>query len=349
MNHRSSSHISRRNWLTTAVAAMATTAAGQQGLSSAAAAISGTTQSPDEHIPIIDTHQHLWDLKQLRTPWLESAPEELRQRFHNEEYATATAGLPIDQCVYMEIDVHPDDQQKEADLLLAQIANGRTPTKAAIISGRPDSEGFASFIRQFADKPAIKGVRQVLHPGTTPRGLCLHEQFIRSMHLLGEMGLSYDLCMRPAEIGDAVKLAQKCPETQFVLDHCGNARPEAFQKSKDQSPAGPSGHTADQWKRDIDDLAKCVNVSCKISGVIASVKQGQDKVELLSPIINHCLDAFGPDRVVFGGDWPVCRLGGTFAEWVSTLRTITMQRSVADKNKLWHQNARRIYRLSDAA
>ena len=339
------SGISRRAMLqsfaTSATAVMAGTTFG-----SMAASPMFQPNAPDETstIPIIDTHQHLWDLKQLRTPWLDDAPDVLKHKFHNEEYAAATAGLPLRQAIYMEIDVHPDDQQKEADLLIAQVKAGNTPTAAAIISGRPNSAAFESYIRPLSQQSLIKGVRQVLHPPMTKRGLCLQDQFVNSMRLLGELNLNFDLCMRPNEIGDAVKVAKLCPDTQFVLDHCGNAQPDAFlpvsKRSKEPS------HTADQWKRDIDQLAACPNAACKISGVIASVESGQDAIERLRPVINYCLDAFGPDRVVFGGDWPVCLLGGSFRDWVTTLREIVKDRPLNEQKKLWHENAVRIYRLN---
>ncbi len=98
--------------------------------------------------------------------------------------------------------------------------------------------------------------------------------------------------------------------------------------------------------KDIAALASCDNVICKISGVIASAPQGISPAESLAPIVNHCLDEFGPDRVVFGGDWPVCLLGGTFREWVTALRTIISQRPQADQEKLWSGNARRHYSLT---
>ncbi len=343
-SQQTSAALSRRNALR-AVAAAATGILLTDDLTSAATSPSWqpAATSGNNSIPIIDTHQHLWDLRQLRTPWLDDAPELLRQKFHNEEYARATQGLPLKHAIYMEIDVHPDDQQKEADLLLQQIADGSTPTMAAIISGRPNDSAFEAYISALATHSGIKGARQVLHPPATERGLCLQPQFVKSMQLLGQLNLSFDLCMRPAEVSDAVKLAKLCPETQFILDHCGNAQPSAFQTTAaaDEKPS----HSAAQWKRDIEQLAACPNVACKISGVIASVLKGQDPVEMLSPIVNHCLDSFGPDRVVFGGDWPVCLLGGSFKDWVATLQTIIKDRPVGDQEKLWHKNAMTIYRL----
>jgi predicted TIM-barrel fold metal-dependent hydrolase len=177
----------------------------------------------------------------------------------------------------------------------------------------------------------VKGVRQVLHGPGTPAGYCLDKAFIQGIRLLGELGMSFDLCMRPAELPDAAKLVDACPATRFILDHCGNANVQA----KDRG----------QWQRDMADLAKRKNLVCKVSGIVASAKPGAWTADDLAPIVNHTLACFGPDRVVFGGDWPVCTLAASLAQWVEALRTIVRDRSAEEQRKLFHDNALRVYRL----
>lgn len=337
----SASARSRRDFMATAaVTAAACLNSGRSSVAAAALQKSADAQSP----PIVDTHQHLWDLKQFRLPWLNGAPEILSHNYGLKEYAAATEGLNVAQAVYMEVDVHPEEQVREAEALIAICKGGQAPTVAAVISGRPGHQGFAAYIKAYRDVSQIKGVRQVLHNPSAPRGLCLEPQFVASIRLLGELGKSFDFCMRPGELSDAVTLAKQCPQTRFILDHCGNASPAAFLPASVRKDA-PT-HDPEQWRKDIAALANCDNVICKISGVIASAPQGISPAESLAPIINHCLDEFGPDRVVFGGDWPVCLLGGTFREWVTALRTIISQRPQADQEKLWSGNARRHYSLT---
>ncbi len=302
---------------------------------------SQAAKSAAPSIPLIDTHQHLWDLKTQNLPWLKGSPEVLNHTYWLKEYAAATEGLNVIKAVYMEVDIDPAQQVMEADTLLEICQAKKTPTVAAVISGRPDSEGFAAYIRKYAGKPEIRGVRQVLHGESTEKGYCLRPQFVKSMSLLGELGLSYDLCMRPGELSDGVALAKKCPGTMFIVDHCGNADPGAFLAK----PSAPLPHDPKQWKSDIQALAACSNVICKISGIIASAPKDIPFAESLAPVVNHCLDSFGPDRVVFGGDWPVCLLGGSFKDWVMALRTIIADRPVMDQEKLLHRNAQRLYRL----
>lgn len=293
---------------------------------------------------IVDTHQHLWDLKKFRLPWLSGAPAILNQTYGLQEFAKATEGLNVTRAVYMEVDVHPDEQQREADALIEICRRGGSPTVAAVISGRPASESFAAYVTAFRNTPEIKGVRQVLHPENTEKGYCLQPAFRKSMKVLGELGYSFDLCMRPAELSDGLTLAKDCPGTRFIVDHCGNGDPKAF--LSDRVRKSPPSHDPRKWRDDISALANCDNVICKISGIIASAPPGMPFAETLAPLINHCLDAFGPDRVIFGGDWPVCLLGSSYRDWVQTLQEIIASRPTEHQNKLWSGNAQAFYRLS---
>src|SRR5690606_15323058 len=137
---------------------------------------------------------------------------------------------------------------------------------------------------QFAKSPHLRGVRQVLHNDDLPPGYCLKQEFVRGVRLLGERGLSFDLCLRPGELSDGARLAEQCPDTKFIVDHCGNADPKAFMPQPPESP----GHNADAWRRDIDRLASRKNVLCKISGIMARAPRGWTP-DHLAPIVNYCL------------------------------------------------------------
>ena len=288
----------------------------------------GATADP---LPIIDTHQHLWDLTKFHLPWMKSAPE-LNKSYLAKDYAEATAGLNVVKAIYMEVDVVPSEQVKEAEMILGVCQLRNTPTVAAVISGRPDSDGFAAYLQRFQGVKELKGVRQVLHVPETPQGYALRPEFVRGMNVLQEMGLSFDLCMRGKDLKDAAKLADLAPKTRFILDHCGN--PQVL--DKDQTA----------WKADISAIADKHNVVCKVSGILASTKGKPWTAEDLAPVVNHVLDSFGPDRVMFGGDWPVVTLGGTYRQWVEALRTIVKNRPLDDQRKLFHDNALKYYGLA---
>ena len=314
-------------------------------------------------LPIIDTHQHLWDLDRFELPWIEGAPS-LNRNYVTGDYLAATAGLNVVKTVYMEVDVTAAQHRAEAEHLIELCAAYDNPTAGAVIGGDMTSGEFAAYIRRFAASPAIKGVRQVLHGPATPQGFCLAPQFVKNVRLLGELGLCFDLCMRPSELGDGVKLALECPQTRFVLDHCGNGDPylisgglpgAAGSGDKDdfnltiadhRDRDDPFWHDRQQWMDGIAALAALPNTICKISGIIARTRPGWTAADL-APAVNHCLDSFGPDRVVFGGDWPVCTLGAdaTYRAWAEALKTIIADRSETEQRKLLHDNAAAFYRL----
>jgi predicted TIM-barrel fold metal-dependent hydrolase len=291
---------------------------------------------------IIDTHQHLWDLAKFNLPWLTQSPEILRQTYHTKEYLEATHGLNM-KAVYMEVFVDPAQLVAEAKHVVGLCRAGTSPTIGAVIGGRPESPQFADYIGRFQGSKHVKGVRRVLHAPETPAGYCLQPQFIENVRLLGEMRMSFDLCMRPGELGDGAKLTELCPDTRFVVDHCGNADPKAFHArlAKDEKPT----HSPDDWKSGMERLAKRPNVICKISGIVARLPQEGDAADL-AVIVNHCLDVFGPDRVVFGSDWPVCLLGRPLRRWVEMLSQIIRGRPAVEQQKLWSGNAVRQYSLT---
>lgn len=298
-------------------------------------------------LPIIDTHQHLWDLSQFNLPWTAGA-DIFNRNYVTSDYLAATEGLNVVKAIYMEVDVAAGQKAAEADYIVAQCERGDTPTVAAVISGFPASGDFKTYISRFKGSPYVKGLRQVLHVPETGPGYCLQPAFVKGVQLLGELGLSFDLCPRPAELGDAVKLVDQCPGTRFILDHCGNADPYVVADSQSSAPvdvADPMAHTRQQWMDDITALAQRSNVVCKISGIIARAQPGWAAQDL-APTINHCLDSFGPDRVIFGGDWPVCTLGAPYAQWVNALKEVIAIRSESEQRKLLYDNAVRVYSLA---
>ena len=300
-----------------------------------------TLKEPDALI--IDTHQHLWVREKINPPWLGGAPEILRHDYGNAEYQKATAGLNV-KAIYMEVDVAPKDHVKEADDVVAQCRAGNTPTVAATIGGRPSSPDFESYVKRYAGNGLVKGLRQVLHGDSTPPGFCLSPEFVRGMRTLGKHGLNFELTMRPTELRDGAKLIKECPDTRFVLDHCGNGDPKAFNPKL--GPGLKRSCTPDEWKRGIDVVAASrADVMCKISGIVAFVPPGKWQAEDLAPVVNHCLDTFGPERVFFGGDWPVCLLGGPVRGWVDALKQIISSRPTSEQQKLWSGNATKFYGL----
>ena len=288
-------------------------------------------------VPIIDTHQHLWDLKKVRLAWLNLEGKEdtvgFDRSFLMEEYLQAIESQNVVASVYMEVNVMEEGQQREVEYVLDLCRSHSNPLRAAVIGGYPDSPRFASYIESLAGDDFIKGVRTVLHDPDRPPAMCLSQEFIRGCRLLGELDLSFDLCMRPGELLDAVRLVDSCPQTRFILDHCGNLPVTSTDMELRRL-----------WEEGICELAKREAVTCKISGIVATARSDWQSGDL-ADVVSFCLDGFGEDRVCFGGDWPVCTLKASYSQWVDALKWIVRNRSPQFKRKLFHDNALRIYRL----
>jgi len=293
---------------------------------------------------IVDTHQHLWDLSKFRLPWLKpGAP--LNRSFLTKDYVEAAENLNVVKAVYMEVAVDPNQLLSEAEHVIRLCARRDNPTCAAVIGGRPAAEDFGQYMARFRNSPYVKGIRQIL---SAPEE-CLQRPFIAGVRLLGELGMSFDLCVPPTGLLTGAKLVDACPDTRFILDHCGNADPMAFlpdaEKRADRQDM-PPGHRADQWRRDMAQIAKRKNVVCKISGIVARAPQGTWTPAHLAPIINHCLEVFGPNRVMFASDWPVCTRRATLRQWVAALQEVIRSRPAGEQRKLLHDNAIRFYGLA---
>ena len=321
--------VTRRDFLATTVAAAATASSMTTGLQSF---VSAQDKNMPDQLPIIDTHQHLWDLTKFKLPWHKGDDTKPLQRsFVMSDYLEATKGLNVVKTVYMEVDVEPDQQMAEADYVTDLCKRDDNPMAAAVVSGRPGTPGFEPYIRRLADTKYIKGIRQVLHGDSNPAEFCLQPKFVESIQLLGELGKSFDLCVRPAEVVHAAKLVGQCPKTRFILDHCGNMSVT----STDQA-------LRKKWEQGMQELAQKPNVICKVSGIIVTANKDW-KPDDLAQNINFTLDTFGEDRVIFAGDWPVCTLKATFAQWVNALKQIVKDRPVSFQKKLFHDNAAKFY------
>jgi predicted TIM-barrel fold metal-dependent hydrolase len=292
-------------------------------------------------LPIVDTHEHLWDLSRANPAWMKP-DNPLYRSYLTKDYEEATRGLNVVKSVYMEVAMAPADQLAEAEYVIDICRRAQTPMCAAVIGGQPAADDFRQYLLRFKDSPYVKGVRHFPATKSAGKELALPDTYAAGIRLLGELGMCFDLCVPATALADGASLVDQCPGTRFVLDHCGNADAAAFSSHPWRTPS----HQADQWRRGLAAVASRKNVVCKISGIVSRVNRDHWGPEDLAPIVNHCLDAFGPDRVVFAGDWPVCTKGAPLREWVKALKEIVRNRPEAEQRKLFHDNAVKFYGLS---
>jgi L-fuconolactonase len=173
----------------------------------------------------------------------------------------------------------------------------------------------------------LAGIRHQVHDEPDPRWL-LRDDVQRGIQRVGAAGLVYDLLVKTRELPAAIELATSLPDQTFVLDHI--AKPRIAAGSRDP-----------EWERAMGPLADCANVYCKLSGMVTEASWKDWTPGDLTPYISHALDWFGPERCMFGSDWPVCLLASDYARVVSTMRAI-----IGDSDDVFGVTATRVYRLS---
>jgi predicted TIM-barrel fold metal-dependent hydrolase len=278
---------------------------------------------------IVDTHQHLWDKDLFHYAWLEPLPV-LDRSFRLSDYSEATRGLDIAKTVFVECDVDEVQMLDEASHVL-RLANSPDNRIAGVVaSARPEKDKFKQYLDKLAGHPKLKGIRRILH--THPDELGQGKMFIENVARLATYGLSFDLCVLARQLPVAINLASQCLDVAFVLDHCGVPDVKA--------------QALDPWRAQIRELSNLPNVFCKISGLVAYANPTNWQPEDLRPFVDHVIESFGWDRVMFGSDWPVCNLAASYGRWVAMLMSLTHTAGEGNQQKLFHDNAIRIYRLS---
>jgi predicted TIM-barrel fold metal-dependent hydrolase len=275
----------------------------------------------------VDTHQHLWDLTQFPYSWCKDIPA-LSRSFSLSDYEAAAVGLGITKTIFMECDVDEPHALAEAQHV-ARLAQTRPVIAGIVASGRPEHEGFETHLEQLAQLPKLRGVRRILH--TQPDELSQSQRFVENVQRLERFGLTFDLCVLARQLPIGVQLVRSCPAVTFVLDHCGV--PDV------------KNHALDPWRSDIARMAELPNVICKISGLVAYADAATWTTNDLRPFVEHVIERFGWDRVVWGGDWPVCTLTASLGQWVNATHELVAGTTNDQRAALFHRNAERVYRV----
>jgi predicted TIM-barrel fold metal-dependent hydrolase len=278
---------------------------------------------------IVDTHQHLWDPERFSYGWLKPIPA-LDRPFRMADYLAATSGLKVEKSVHVEADVDEPLMLDETRSILQLAERLGGPLEGVVACARPESSSFRGYIEKIAGHPKLKGVRRILH--TQPDDVGQGETFVQNVKSLTGYGLSFDICVLARQLPIAVELVRGCPDVNFILDHCG------VPPVKDK--------VLDPWRADLREIAQFPGVSCKISGLVAYADPDRWTSDDLRPFIEHVIECFGWDRVMFGSDWPVCTLSSTLARWVDTLAGLTQSAGETNQKKLFYDNAIRVYRLT---
>ncbi len=278
---------------------------------------------------VVDSHLHLWDSGAVDIPWLDAAPA-FDKTYISADYAQARAAMEIAAMVFVECDVAPGQAIREVEWVSRQAL--AEPGISAIVAHAPLEQGDAVLphLEQLSAFPLVRGVRRLLQAEPDPE-FCLMPSFIEGIRQLPSFGWSFDICVYHHQLKGVVELVQRCPAVQFVLDHIG--KPDI--RSGQLQP----------WAEDLRALARCDNVVCKLAGVVTEAAHDSWSATDLQPYLDIALSAFGPSRLMFGSDWPVCLSASSFERWVEIVREAISGLSHEERCSIWSQTCRRIYRL----
>lgn len=273
---------------------------------------------------IFDTHLHLIDRSRLRYPWLSALPP-LDRDWDFDSYVATASRIGITDVLHMEVDVAESDIDRETDWIAELMARPGSPLRGAISSARPESDGFEAWLDGI-DRKVVRGIRRVLH--VVPDELSQGDRFRRNLRRLGQAGLPFDICMLQRQLPLAIDLVDACPDTVFILDHCG-------------VPDIAGGSHAD-WATMIRRLAERPNVHAKLSG-ISAYGPADWTLQTLRPYVGDLIDSFGPDRIVWGSDSPVCTLQSSLPEWLAATHALLQDQTPEDQARILGGNAHRIW------
>jgi predicted TIM-barrel fold metal-dependent hydrolase len=280
---------------------------------------------------MIDTHIHILEPERFTYEWTKGFPA-LSGRFDLSDYQKASADTGIQAGVFMEVDC--EESADEARYFCSLAEQPGSLIQAVVAAARPESPDFERNLEAIAH-PCLTGIRRVLH--TQPDELSQSSLFRENVSRLGALGLSFDLCVLQRQLPLALDLVRACPQTTFILDHCGV--PEI---SGNDAPAG-AGFLA--WKKSLRALATEPNVNGKISGITAYAPETLRNAPGLRPYTDAMLEAFGPARLVWGGDWPVVNLGDGLLAWSNITRELVSELTPDERTLILSTNAKKIYRI----
>jgi len=248
--------------------------------------------------------------------------------FRLQEYRLASQGTGITETLFMEVDVIESQIRAETEFSLQLAADATSGIVGVLGNCRPEREDFPAYLDSVLH-PKLKGMRRILH--VMPDELSQTPRFASNVGLLAKHKLTFDLCLLARQLPIGAKLVRQLPAVQFILDHCG-------------VPDIKAG-ALEPWRQHIRELSKLPNLACKISGVVAYCDPQRVTTDAIRPYFDHCVECFGWERVMFGGDWPVCNITASLGRWVEIAKEIVDKESVANQEKFFAKNAERIYRL----
>ena len=275
---------------------------------------------------VIDSHHHFWQYDPLQYPWIDEAKSRLRRDFLPEHLAVEIAAAGVDGVVSVQA-----RQTVEETRWLLDFAERNEFIRGVVGWAPLVSPRVAEELAPLAERTKLKAVRHVLQDEPDPDYM-LRPDFDRGISELAPLGLVYDILIFERHLPQAIQLVDRHPAQVFVVDHVAKPR-------IGEGLLSP-------WRENIRELARRQNVYCKISGMVTEADWREWTPEQLRPYYDAVLEAFGPRRLMFGSDWPVCLLACDYRRWKDLVGYFIAELSPAEQKRILGETAIEAYRLS---
>jgi len=276
----------------------------------------------------IDSHQHFWKYDATRDAWITDEMAALKRDFLPNDLSPELVANGIDGTILVQV-----DQSEEETLFLLQLAE-RNANIAGVV-GWIDfcSSQVEERLRHFSQFEKLRGFRHIAQAEPDNRFL-VRDDFMRGIAGLRQFGFGYEILIYPKQLPAALELVTRFPEQAFVIDHM--AKPEIRAKKEAN------------WTATMREIAANPNVYCKVSGLVTEAHWHHWKKDDFRPYLDVVFDAFGPGRLMFGSDWPVCLLAAGYGQVLQIIEEYVQGYPAEVKEKIFGGNAARFYRLKTA-
>jgi len=292
---------------------------------------------------IIDPHHHLWNLQQVRYPWLEEEDKTnffgdyspLARNYLLDDYIADTRNQGLVKSVHLQAEADHNDPLAETRWLSDLAGQQDIPTAIVAYADLSDSN-IESILEQQSEFERVRGIRQILNYHENPllsftdRNFLDDDGWRSNFGLLSRFNFSFDLQLYYQQMAQAARLATRYDDTLIILNHTG-------------MPVERDKYAIEGWRTGMKALAACPNIKAKISGL--GMTDPQWSIESIRPFVLETIDLFGVGRCMFASNFPVDSLFSSYDRLFEAFRTIVSDFSITEQNRLFHDNAERYYRL----
>jgi L-fuconolactonase len=275
---------------------------------------------------LIDAHQHFWQYDPVEFDWIEGHMARLRRDFLPPELEALYEAQGVAGCVA----VQARQTTEETDWLL-ELAAAHPFIKAVAGWVHLLAEDLPAQLDHWQGQTRLKGFRHIAQ--AEPNDFLARPEVISGVQALGKAGYVYDILIFPPQFEAALTLVRACSDQLFVLDHLAK-------------PYIKTGEI-DAWAQNLKELAAYPQVSCKLSGMVTEADWENWSADQLRPYLEVALEAFGPERLMFGSDWPVCLLAASYEKVKGVIEDFVGQLSADEQAAIWSGTARRVYGIGE--